>query len=146
MHFYHNFVTFYFRLAVMHSENYLANLASTLWRFREDDVFCDTTIAGSGGIELMAHSVVLAAGSVKLCTVLNDGQPFEDVSGRKRYRLELANADPSRLISVLKYIYTGELDALASSFLTHEEQLDTQEICKALGLNVSLEMSQELNR
>jgi len=55
---------------------YLGQLASTLWKFQQEDIFCDTTLVTRGSVEVSAHSAVLGAVSSKLRSLLNERQAF----------------------------------------------------------------------
>lgn len=83
----------------MCSQLHVSHLANTLWKFKQENLFCDTTIYVQNGIKVLAHSAVLGAVSVKLKIALQ-GQCG-------KYQLYLTDCEPYLLNIVLRYIYTG---------------------------------------
>jgi len=83
----------------MCSQLHVSHLANTLWKFKQENLFCDTTIYVRNGSKVFAHSAVLGAVSVKLKIALQ-GQCG-------KYQLFLTDCEPCLLDIVLRYIYTG---------------------------------------
>lgn len=124
----------------MNSDEHTSRLADTLWKFKEEDVFCDTTIYAAGGIEIYAHSVVLGAFSTKLRTKLQDSFSqlmHEQCSWNqsRNYRLDLTCFKPLLLNAVLQFVYIGQTEQLETSGV-HIESDELKQLFEMLGISL----------
>ena len=82
-------------------EQHVKGLVSNLWHSREDGDFVFTVAGGT----LRAHSCILSAASPVFKAMLASGMA-EGLSSSA-----LLDAEPAELMAMLRFIYTGELDA-----------------------------------
>lgn len=124
----------------MNSNEHTSRLADTLWKFKEEDVFCDTTICAAGGVEIYAHSVVLGAFSKHLRTKLQDSfsqSMHEQCSWNqsRKYRLDLTRFKPLLLNAALQFVYVGRTEQLEANGV-HIESDDLKQLFEMLGISL----------
>lgn len=118
---------------LMAPEEYTKELMSTMKKFREESILCDTILKADDQ-ELSAHSVVLAAVSPFLCSTFKD---LSIAAMRKvQYRISLPGCCASAVELVLQFLYTGHLVA-PSSYQQAEEFSRILLVCRSLGIDIS---------
>lgn len=119
----------------MEASSFLEDLSSKLYGFSQSQLFCDTLLLIDNQSEtkqsFWAHSIVLAAASIDLCT------EFQTRSGpginSVRFCLPLPDCDPMAVEVVLRFLYTGKLIA-PRAFHDPLKIVKIFDVCKALGI------------
>lgn len=116
----------------MGPDEYVKEVMTTMKKFREQNILCDTILA-TDDREIWAHSVVLAAVSPFLCTT------FKGLGGTKakkiRYNVSLPGCSASAVELVLQFLYSGQL-AMPSIYQQADEFSRILFVCKSLGIDV----------
>ena len=89
----------------MTSGDYFADISDSLFEFQQNKYLCDTVIVVNGR-QIEAHSVVLAAASPVLKSVIDVDVAMARGS---RHCINLPDIDADIMESIIRFIYTGRL-------------------------------------